>query len=360
MRIPNVGETELLVPLHDGMFEQPMWQTFLARLRSVAGAGYAGLVLRSASGGAPIRLASTGGDWPRGLGRAFAGWPAEGEPRDHTMREGRVYALEELRAIEPGLLRGFDDEVSLRAMRLTGEGGIDARLVIAARGKRMGVDIANLMVALAPHITAALRVLAEIERARARSELSAEAFARMNFGWIALDRACRIVDCDDQAARLLQQSGSLRRGPYDRLTPSSSEVDRQLTALVRQMADDPRARPRAINLSHDPWIDILVSPLRLDALAGGDDAVAIVYVRGDRTSSADRHEQLVDLFDLTASEARLAWSMAQGLSIAEAAREHGLTIETARNYSKKIYAKTGARGQVDLVRHILTGVLALA
>ena len=71
-------------------------------------------------------------------------------------------------------------------------------------------------------------------------------------------------------------------------------------------------------------------------------------------------QDLVDLFDLTPAEARLAWSLAQGLSIAEAAEAHGLTVETARYYSKKIYAKTGARGQVDLVRNILTGVLALA
>ena len=360
MRVPNLGETDLLVPLHDGMFEQPMWQTFLARLRRVAGADYAGIVLRGARGGEPIRLASTGGDWPRGLGRAFAGWPADDEPVQHTMREGRVYSLEELRALAPGLLGGFGDgEIALRAMRLTGPGALDARVVIARRGA-LGADIANLLVALTPHIKAALRVLAEIERSRVRSEMSADAFARMNFGWISLDPSCRIVDCDEQAARLLQRTGSLRRGPYDRLTPSSSEVDRQLTSLVRQYAQDPRARPRAINLSHDPWIDILVAPLRLEALSSGGDAVAVVYVRGDRSSSADRHEQLVDLFDLTPSEARLAWSMAQGLSIAEAALEHGLTIETARNYSKKIYAKTGARGQVELVRHILTGVLALA
>ena len=89
--------------------------------------------------------------------------------------------------------------------------------------------------------------------------------------------------------------------------------------------------------------------------------MAAVYLRGDRSSIADRHEQLVDLFGLTPAEARLAWSLAQGLSIAEAADAHGLTTETARYYSKRIYAKTGrARGQVDLVRNILTGVLALA
>ena len=41
-------------------------------------------------------------------------------------------------------------------------------------------------------------------------------------------------------------------------------------------------------------------------------------------------------------EARLAWLLAQATSIRDAAATLGLSEETARNYSKKIYAKTGA------------------
>jgi len=36
-----------------------------------------------------------------------------------------------------------------------------------------------------------------------------------------------------------------------------------------------------------------------------------------------------------------------------------ISIETARTYSKKIFAKTGARNQAGLVRIILTSVLAI-
>ena len=325
MRVPNLGETELLVPLHEGVFEQPMWQTFFARLRQASGAAGAAILLRS--GGNTVRLSS--------------GRVADGTM--HDLRAGRVYGPTELGA-------------DIHAIRLEAGGGLSATLLVA--GGEGGVP--GLLAALAPHFSSALRVLAGLERERARSELSAAAFARLDFGWIGLDAKGRIVDADAQAERLLRESGLLARGAYDRLVPSDPAIDRQLTALVKTFAVNSKARPRAINLSRDPWIDILVAPLRLEALAAGKDAVAVIYLRGDRTSSETRADQLVDLFDLTPSEARLAWSMAQGLSIAEAAREHGLTIETARNYSKKIYAKTGARGQVDLVRHVLTGVLALA
>ena len=330
MRIPNLGETELLVPLHSGVFEQPMWQTFLRQLRRVCEAEGVAIGL-SGAGEGDVLLAD--GEVP--AIRA-------------ELREGRVYSGDELDL----------NVAEIRVVRVTGEG---LSLTLAVRAEdATGAEIASLLSALVPHLRVALKVLESIERERGRASVSAEAFRRMNFGWIALDERCRIVDFDAQAEGFLQRSGALRRGPYDRLVPSSPAVDRQLTALAKAMAADRRHRPQAINISQDPWIDILVAPMRIDALAGEGMAVAVVYLRGDRSSSADRHEQLVDLFDLTPAEARLAWSLAQGLSIAEAAAAHGLTVETARYYSKKIYAKTGARGQVDLVRNILTGVLALA
>jgi hypothetical protein len=365
MRIPSLGENDLLLPLHDGMFEQPMWQTFLSRLRLLTGADYAGLIIRPPGSLEEIHL------W---AGKALA-LPLREllhekfEPaplHSRAMREGRVYSLEEL--VEGGGARARQcrDEIlvplglkHMRSMRVREAEGVEAWLTISSRAE-LGAAVGNLLVALTPHLLVALRIFAALERERARSSMSADAFQRMNFGWISIDAACRIIDLDTQAERVLQRSGILRRGSYDRLMPSSPAADRELMSLARRFADNAEERPHAINLSRDPWIDILVAPLRVQTMAASGQPVAVVYLRGDRTSTADRCDQLVDLFALTPSEARLAWAMAQGLSIADCAAELGLTVETARNYSKKIYAKTGARGQSDLVRHILTSVLALA
>lgn len=338
MRIPNIGEVELLVPLQEGVFEQPMWSTFLRRLKRVAGVDSAMIRLRIPGARDEIDLLE-------GNIRASADLPFA------SLREGRVYSADELGEPRAG-------ESDMRTIRLTGSEGIEAWMALL--GSDLDAEHSRLLTALAPYFRVSLRVLASMEREKARASLSADALARMNFGWVALDERCRVVECDPQAERFLARSGALRRGPYDRLTPFFPKIDRQLTALVRECAADRHLRPRAINLSRDPWVEVLVSPIHLDTLVGDSRAVAMLYLRGDRSSSADRHEQLADLFDLTPAEARLAWSLSQGLSIAEVAEQHGLTIETARYYSKKIYAKTGARGQVDLVRNILTGVLALA
>ncbi len=66
------------------------------------------------------------------------------------------------------------------------------------------------------------------------------------------------------------------------------------------------------------------------------------------------------LWSLTPAEARFAAAIADGKSLDEAASALSITIETARHYSKRLYAKTGARGLPDLVRLLLTSVASLA
>ncbi|MFP5306179.1 MAG: LuxR C-terminal-related transcriptional regulator, partial [Gammaproteobacteria bacterium] len=52
--------------------------------------------------------------------------------------------------------------------------------------------------------------------------------------------------------------------------------------------------------------------------------------------------------------------LARGLTIQEAAAEMRISEHTARNYSKRVFAKTGTRRQVELVRVMLHSVALLA
>lgn len=366
MRIPNLGETELLVPLHEGMFEMPMWDTFLNRLKAATGSDIVTMLVHAPDSASAIQLTAGTSTPPPRMRIMFEERFGGAEPlQSRSMREGRVYSLDDLLANGDAAQRAFVNEVlrprglaQMRSVRLGDPSGLDAWLVLSAR-ETIPPSASALLTALIPHLRVALRVLARLEQERARASMNAGAFSHIDFGWIAVDRRCRVVDMDEQAERFLSRSGALKQGPYDRLTPSSPALDRELTALVKEFGDNPDARPRAVNLSQDPWIDILVSPVRVASLSAGGKAVAVIYFRGEQSSSADRCQQLIDMFKLTQSEARFAWSIAQGVSIADAAEKHGLTIETARNYSKKIYAKTGARGQVDFMRRVLTSVVAL-
>lgn len=358
-------ESGLVAALHEGMYEQPLWQGFLERLRTRTRALYTSLAFRPIEEEGIVELFS-GPTAPPQLGRLFQEKFVHDPLPYRRMREGRIYTLEELLESGSEVQRAYRDEFleplgtrDLRSVRVTEESGVDAWLTCGG-GREIGPATGALLLTLAPHLRIAIRSYVALERERFRSSVTSEAFGRLNFGWLTLDARCRIIDMTAHVEQLLQRTTVLRRGRYDRLTPASPAIDRALTTLVKNYATGSESRPRAFNLSRDPWMDLLVSPIHTRAVSAQSQPVAIAYLGGDRTSQADRCEQLTDLFGLLPSEARLAWALARGLSIREAAQELNLTVETARNYSKKIYAKTGARGQPDLVRNILTSVLAIA
>jgi len=361
MRLDDSG---LLASLHEGMFQQPLWFDFLERLRGRVQTSYVSLAFRPIDEKGIVELYA-GPAMPPHLNKLFTEKFARDPLPYRDMREGRVYSLAELippddvvmQSYRTDFLRGLGVE-DIRSVRVTEPSGVDAWLSIA--GARISSSATALLTGLAPHLRIALRSFVALEREKLRSTLTSEAFGRLNFGWLTLDVRCRILDMTTHVEHLFQRSSMLRRGRYDRLTPTPPGLDRELTMLVKAFAQDAEARPRAINLSRDPWMDMLVAPFRGQSVATGGTPVAIVYLSGDRSSQADRCEQLVELFGLLPSEARLAWEIAQGIPIAAAAANLGLTVETARNYSKKIYAKMGARGQAELVRIILSSVLAIA
>jgi DNA-binding CsgD family transcriptional regulator len=362
MRVDDDG---LLQSLHEGMFETPLWSDFLRRLLAKTGARFTTLVFRPVDEESVVELYA--GEPPlEDIRKLFV----DGEMRDpfpyRTMRPGRAYSLEELLDPSDPKQQAFYEQAMLpqgltnmRSIRVTEPGGIDVWLACSG-GRNIGSATGALLTALAPHLRIALRSFAVLERERFRSAVTGQAFDRLKMGWLSLDAGCRIIDATDNVEQLFQWGRLLRRGRYDRLVPASPTIDRQLTVLLKDFAGNRDARPQAFNLSKDPWVEILVTPVQRPSFSGSKTPVAIVYISGDRRSQADRCEQLVDLFGLLPSEARLAWMLAQATSIAEAAEALGLTVETARNYSKKIYAKTGARGHAELVRIILTSVLAIS
>lgn len=356
-------ETDLLPAIYDGPFEQPMWSTFLDRLRQRTRADYAGIFFRrpDQSLTQTVELYSGRNTMPD-LRRLFGDPAYRADPLpDFALREERVYALEELvdpvkAAHRPLRVPGAAD---VRIVRVAEPGGLSAWLSLTTTGVSLAPADAALLSKIAPHFRRSLRTYAEIERERAGARVAAEVLERLNFGWVRLDARGHVLELSDAAAKLLQHGAGLKRTQSGRLMALDPLVDRRLSAVIRAVADEGNSRARALNISQDPWVDLLLMPDPGAPSSAGNGAM-MAYIQGDNRSLSDRHEQIAELFGLLPSEARFALLLSRGLSIAEAGARLGLTIETARNYSKKIYAKTGARGQADLVRFLLTSVLSLA
>jgi len=360
---------DLLVALMDGVFETPYWSSFLDQLRQWTGADYASLIFRPP--GLPTNTVFhlfSGERSPPLIQELYRQSFYQLDPTPyHEMIEGRVYPLNELLHLDDPSHEAYRKAVmapsgmnAIRMMRVVETSGVSAWLTVTQRERDFDSKDDALLNELAPYLRSVLRIFVALERERTNALLAGEAIQRLNFGWITLDATGRVLEADAQGNYILAHSGTLRKDAQGFLKIDAGKQERELTDFIKAMANNPSARPRAMTLSRDPWLDMLLVPANGNSISAKSVPAVVAYVHGDHALSADRCEQLAQLFDLLPSESRLALALSRGMSITEAATELGLTVQTARTYSKNIYAKMGARSQADLVRFIHRSVLRIA
>lgn len=369
MSLTSSDETDLLLPLYQGVHEEPRFATFLERLRRRTGAEYVALAVRKEE--SPVSDASV----------FFAGINLHERARElgigelytlegihhSSLRPYRVYSVSDFVDHDPDYKAerarnierlGIVDE---RVVRVSEETGISAWLILA-RAKPCSASDSALLSNLAPYVATALTSLNLMEKQRIEAALSTEGLGRSGVGWILFDRDARVLAIEPGTEkRLARLNGSSPR-IGERLRDIGLEAERILAEAARLLAGAPDAAPSVVVLSEDPRIDALL----VSARASPDSATLvpvpamIAYCRFASAGSPERAERLARLFDLPRREAELAIALSDGLSIAEAAQDMGLTIETARNYSKRLYAKLGVRGQAELVRIVYESSAVLA
>lgn len=361
-------ELDLIDAVGTGPFENPPWQSFLGMLRTMTGAQFAVLNFRPPRRPYQDSITVLSGAMQSDMDEIITGFdPPADPPMIESLEVGRLYVLDELVDIDPtremlihaGRLRA-QGATSLRQMRIQEPSGINVWLTIVRAGDRDFDTAAEiLMVMIGRFLRTALQNYIAIERERYGASLTSQAVRGM-FGWIALDATGLIIDHDDQCGQMLANSQFVRKASSGRLAATKLSLEREIYSALSRIASDQNCRPQAITLNRDPWLDMLIAPARRKSISAKSPPIAIAYVHGDSWADADRQEQLAQLFRLSPGEARLALALCRGMTIAEAADEFGLAVGTVRNYCKSIFAKTGARGQPDLVRIIMRSVLAIA
>lgn len=363
-------ELELLCALVDGVLEPSPWATFLDLLRRATSADDAIMNLRML--GRPFEEVLTL------VSHKTEAWVQEAYRQhifpqdlmvDKTLRsvEGRVYALDEL--LEPpgdprsdGHRRvlALERITALRQVRVEEPSGVHAWLTIVRRGGDFLPADNVLLEEIAPVFRGVLRQYVALERLQFEASVTGEAVRRLQFGWITLDSAGRVLDCDPQGAHVLSHSGVLSRSRSGRLVAQPQELEQAILLALGRVASNPASRPRAITLSRDPWLDMLLLPAERKSISAKAAPAAIAYVHGDSWGLLECRDQLAELFRLSPREAEMALALCRGMTIAEAAATFGVAVGTARNQTKAVYAKTGARGLPDLVRIVMRSVLAIA
>jgi DNA-binding CsgD family transcriptional regulator len=362
MALTSRDETDLLLPLFRGLSENARFATFLERLRRRTAAEYVGLIQRLGTGpnaevsefhaGIDLRAAAGGND-------AFDNHALDRFHYDN-LRPGRVYAISEFFDHDPVYRAerarhmqrlGITDE---RVVRIPEIDNASAWLIMARAQPCTAADSA-LLSNLAPYVEEALRAHVELERSRASASVSAQGLARSATAWMVMDREARLLSIDPRLDAWMRATLGYAPRLGERLRDLGARAERELTAAATHLTGDAPGPPRPLLLLEHPRLEAL-----LTATTDTPRRAMLVLCRLPHARTAESVARLASLFDLPRREAELAVALNEGLSIAEAAERMGLTLETARNYSKKLYTKLGVRGQAELVRLVSDSVAVMA
>ncbi len=359
-------DDELIEAALAGAFEELPWMAFLDRLRVVCGADYAALNIRPP--GVPFLEALnvvSGSEDSRGQVLYSKRFHPSDVPVNTSLSEGRPYSLEELLALDNPSARALREIVrdekfaGLSEVRVSEPFGVHAWLSMVRQSSDFDDSERQVLGAIAPMLRNGLRTYVALEQERFHAAMTREGARRFQFGWFTLDLSGRVLASDEQGGEVLATSGILSVRTDGRLTAAEGRVQQEIRRALANAERNSRGAGTAIAVSRDPWLNLLLMPARgLSPLAGVRPSL-IAYVHRDPYHSAGKEDELIHVFSLTRTEARLAVSLCRGLRIAEAAVELGIAVETARSYSKSLYAKTSTRGLPDLVRMLLQSAWSL-
>lgn len=364
MALTGPDETDLLLPLLNGSAESRPFETFLSRIQRRCDASYAALHIR-VSAGDPVSY------WvgPNLRERARELGLAELNDLDRVqydlLRPGRVYASQEyfdadpLRRSQRARHMARLEIADERAVRVLADVDLSAWLVIAGRRTFRAADSA-LLSSLVPYVAATVRNMAAQERARTSETLADLGLDRAGIGWIAFDARATILAIAERTRGSLSNLLGVAPQAGDRASVLSRSAETDVLAASAQFIEQPETAPIVTLLSERPRIEaLLTAPSSLSADIVRSPAV-LALLRLPRAATPARASGLADLFELPQREAELALALYDGYSLAEAGERLGLTLETTRNYSKKLYSKLGVRGQAELVRLVAQSSAVLA
>jgi DNA-binding CsgD family transcriptional regulator len=215
-------------------------------------------------------------------------------------------------------------------------------------------EMRRRMSQVVPHVRRALRVGKSLERRRADAEAFADVLDHLSAGLFLLDAQGRIVHTNAAADGMLSDGGLLR-AVGGRLVAGAAPVERTLreSAAVRdesvpigrdgivvplRTGDGERYIARALPLAGAPR-----------GAGGAPEAATAIFVRR-ATMETSPPDIIADTYKLTPTELRVLTALVEVGGVPDVAAALGVAETTIKTHLARLFAKTGARRQAELVK----------
>ena len=221
----------------------------------------------------------------------------------------------------------------------------------AGQFERSGLDIARR---LHPHLIRVLNLSRAFSGLRGFADGLVDVLDGSTHGILLLDADGRLQHANRVGDRLLRElHGLCLIG--GRLSAARGEPARQLEAMIGRAAGVGGANRVGGSMalatpSRTLPLSLTVAPLRAERLSTSGAPAVLVCVTDLEAGVSLPEQRLRDLFGLTPAETRLARALLEGLAPREAAERFGVSPHTVHAQLARIFEKTGAKRQADLVR----------
>jgi len=215
---------------------------------------------------------------------------------------------------------------------------------------------------LLPHFARAVEIIAksdDLERRQATASASLDRFAQ---AIVVVDTKRRVWFANRRAVRLLKREDGLtmRDGVLCATTARGRDA---LTRLGHDSEPVPDVNCRSIFVDRlSPKPPLHVFAIELAAHEHGrsaHDQQYALFISNPDGGGALEEQTLCELFQLTPTEARIAAALADGMTLAEVARQLGMAVATARWHLRHVFAKTHTRRQPEVVNLFLRSLSAI-
>jgi DNA-binding CsgD family transcriptional regulator len=210
---------------------------------------------------------------------------------------------------------------------------------------------------IVPHIRRAVVIGRVIERKTAEAASLVDTLDGLSAGMFLVDQAGRVVHVN-ASGRTMLDDGAALRGAGDRITPTDATAAQALSEVMASAADGDEAigmRGIALPINGRDGEQYVAHVLPLTSgsrrRAGASyAAVAAIFVRKAELETPSQPEVIARKYNLTPTELRVMLATVDIGGVPDVADALGIGEATVKTHLHRVFGKTGATRQADLVK----------
>jgi len=225
----------------------------------------------------------------------------------------------------------------------------------AARQGPFGPQERRLLEGLMPHLRRSITLGFRLDAYRALQRAEHHVLDHLTVGVVLLDRRAQVVYANAAARRLDSTSGAFRLR-HARIEANAPRQAQQLGKLIGAALHDMVGGATSLPRPDDGRpLTVLVSSVRGRDIErftdiGLPDAAVLLFFIDPTDNARPPVAWLMNAYDLTAAEAKVALVASSGMTVPQTADHLGLSSNTIKTHLRRVFAKTGAARQADLAR----------